>query len=292
MTTTTEPISRTVPTPRGDLYVTDSPGDEPPFVLMHGFPDDSHIYDRLVPLLAPRRVITFDFLGYGRSDREVATTETRTSHDDDLAAVVDALDLDDMTLVAHDASGSVAVDYVIDHPGRARHLVLLNTYYGHAPMLRLPDMIRLFADEHITALAGALTTDPNQRLWLLQHTAKQFGNEDVDPNGVEAISVLPAFFGDDAHADALPAIRAWTATLFDDLDRQDQRIASGHLANLDARVGLVFGADDPCLRPDLARHLAGLFPAAAVRIVERASHWVQWDQPDVVAQLLAEAVLA
>jgi haloalkane dehalogenase len=32
-------------------------------VLLHGFPDNRHLYDRLVPELARRRVVTFDFLG-------------------------------------------------------------------------------------------------------------------------------------------------------------------------------------------------------------------------------------
>ena len=54
---------------RGRLHVSDRPGDGPAAVLMHGFPDDSHIYDHLAPLLAPRRTVAFDFLGYGRSDR-------------------------------------------------------------------------------------------------------------------------------------------------------------------------------------------------------------------------------
>ena len=289
--TTTEPTRATVPTPRGDLHVTDRPGDEPPLVLMHGFPDDSHIYDRLVPLLAPRRVITFDFLGYGLSDRNVATTGQVASHDQDLAAVIASLELDQTTLVAHDASGPVAIDYAIDHPGLVNHLVLLNTYYGNAPMLRLPSMIRLFADKDFTPLADALMADLNQRLWLLEHTARQFGNEEVDPNGLESVSVLPQFFGDDDHSDALSAIREWTGALFADLEQQDERIATRQLANLDIPVTLVFGANDPCLNPDLARYLAGLFPEAAVRIVEDAFHWPQWDQPDGVAHLLLDAVL-
>jgi len=58
-----------VPAPGGRLHVTDYPGAAPPLVLMHGFPDDSRIYNRLVPLLAPRRVVAVDWLGYGRSDR-------------------------------------------------------------------------------------------------------------------------------------------------------------------------------------------------------------------------------
>ena len=62
-------IIRQVPATDGGLHVTDCPGDEPALVLMHGFPDDCRIYARLVPLLFPRRAVTFDFLGYGRSDR-------------------------------------------------------------------------------------------------------------------------------------------------------------------------------------------------------------------------------
>jgi hypothetical protein len=43
------------------------PGQEPAIVLMHGFPDNLHLYDRLLPhLTPPRRVITFDFLGWLR----------------------------------------------------------------------------------------------------------------------------------------------------------------------------------------------------------------------------------
>jgi len=36
---------------------------------MHGFPDNLHLYDRLVPPLGGRRLVLFDFLGWGRSDK-------------------------------------------------------------------------------------------------------------------------------------------------------------------------------------------------------------------------------
>ena len=32
------------------IYVRDHPGAEPPIILMHGFPDNLHLYDRLVSL--------------------------------------------------------------------------------------------------------------------------------------------------------------------------------------------------------------------------------------------------
>ena len=49
------------------IYVRDHPGAEPAIILMHGFPDNVHLYDRLSPYLSPpRRVVLFDFLGWGQ----------------------------------------------------------------------------------------------------------------------------------------------------------------------------------------------------------------------------------
>jgi pimeloyl-ACP methyl ester carboxylesterase len=64
--------SRTLPVRRGayGLYAELTPGTGVPLVLMHGFPDNTHLYDRLLPHLAGRRpVVRFDFLGWGRSDK-------------------------------------------------------------------------------------------------------------------------------------------------------------------------------------------------------------------------------
>jgi len=49
---------------RGSLYVRDFLGSGAAFVLLHGFPDNSHIYDDLIPHLASaeRRSISIDFL--------------------------------------------------------------------------------------------------------------------------------------------------------------------------------------------------------------------------------------
>src|SRR5262245_65940164 len=91
------------------LHVVDRPGEDPPFVMMHGFPDDHHIYDRLAPLLSPRRVIAFDFFGYGQSGRS-ARTGKQTTPGKDLTEVLDSLALDDVVLVGHDASGPVAIE--------------------------------------------------------------------------------------------------------------------------------------------------------------------------------------
>ena len=65
----TQLTTHTVPVPGGRVSVTEHGGPGEPMVLLHGFPDDSRIYDKLMPHLEDRRAITLDFLGYGRSDR-------------------------------------------------------------------------------------------------------------------------------------------------------------------------------------------------------------------------------
>src|SRR5262245_27392342 len=75
------------------LYVRDYAGNGPPIVLMHGFPDDLHLYDRVFPLLHGRRVIAFDFLGWGRSDNPRGHVYTFAEQDRQLDSVVKRLAL-------------------------------------------------------------------------------------------------------------------------------------------------------------------------------------------------------
>jgi haloalkane dehalogenase len=89
---------------RHRIYVRDHPETEPPIILMHGFPDNLHLYDRLLPYLSPpRRVVAFDFLGWGNSDKPSGYPYTTANQVGDLDAVVTQLRLGSVTLVAHDA---------------------------------------------------------------------------------------------------------------------------------------------------------------------------------------------
>jgi haloalkane dehalogenase len=270
----------------GSLHVLDYPGEEPAIVLMHGFPDDHRIYDKLVSHLSPRRVVVFDWLGYGRSDRTEKVGASSEEHGSELRAVLDGLDITRAVLVGHDASGPDAVVFAVLHPERVAHLVLLNTIFGHRPSLKLPEMIRLLADPAFNALADAMINDEAQRLWLLQHTATQWGMDALDPEGVAVRSILPQFFGDADQPDAIAAIRAWTAELFDALDEQDALIDSGALRRLEVPVSVIFGEKDRYLTATLGAEIAALFTEPSLHLVQDAGHWPQHDQPEVVAEFL------
>src|SRR5260370_8960698 len=112
---------------------------------MHGFPDNLHIYDRLIPALHGRQVITFDFLGWGASDKPVDHAYTSKQQEEELHAVLAALQVDQVVPVAHDASGPVAINWALDHSERVSALVLLNRYFGYTPTWPFPNWITPFA---------------------------------------------------------------------------------------------------------------------------------------------------
>jgi len=71
------------------------------------------------------RCISFDRRGHGRSDRPPGGYEYDTFADD-VASVISALDLKDLTIVAHSMAGGEAVRYLTRHGnGRVARIVLL-----------------------------------------------------------------------------------------------------------------------------------------------------------------------
>ena len=137
----------------GSLYVRDFPGSGPAFVLLHGFPDNLLIYDNLIPHLAAagRKTVAFDFLGFGASDKPEGAVYTFEQQLGDLEAVANALELEKIIPVGHDAGGPAAVNFALRHPTRAAGICLMNAFYGELPGLRVPEIIELFANKNLKA---------------------------------------------------------------------------------------------------------------------------------------------
>jgi haloalkane dehalogenase len=119
---------------QGKIHVREYPGVGPALVLMHGLPDNLHIYDDLVPYLvaAGRRVVTFDFLGFGASDKPGGATYSFAQQLGDLGAVAEG------------------------------------------PTARWPEFIELFANPHLRALALAVATKPEVFGWMLDWQRQMF----------------------------------------------------------------------------------------------------------------------
>jgi haloalkane dehalogenase len=188
---------RHIPREHGRVYAHDYEGAGPTFVLMHGFPDNLHIYDDIIPHLlhSGRRIVAFDFLGFGASDKPPSATYSFEQQLGDLEAVIEFLGLGKVVLVAHDASGPAAINFAIDHPGKVTSLCILNSAYDESALNVWPEMVVLFADPSLKALASALAGSPAQFGWLLTWQAQKFGEvlpPDQKPHFEEFIGPLVA----------------------------------------------------------------------------------------------------
>jgi pimeloyl-ACP methyl ester carboxylesterase len=265
------------------IYVRDHPGAEPPIILMHGFPDNVHLYDRLVPHLSPpRRVVLFDFLGWGSSDKPSGYPYTTANQVGDVDAVITQLGLDQVTLVLHDASGPPGIDWALDHPEQVAGLVLLNTYYCEMPTLRPPEAIWLFSTPVVRNVAR-----PVSRLfgnWLFRRMYRwQVGrfirDDDVRREFVPLLyqqfdatpSAQPAFFR--LNVDLLPMVRSHTEKI-------------PRLREFKRPVRIIFGDADYTLNSGVARTFHEFLPGSELFLISGARHFVQLDEPEQVARLI------
>ncbi len=122
-------------------YVDEGPRDGEPVVLLHGNPTWSYLFRRYLRGLADAgfRAVAYDQLGFGRSDkahgRKEYSLERARRH---LAALMDELALDGVTLVVHDWGGPIGLGWAAAHPGRVRRLAVLNTFSEEMPGARGP----------------------------------------------------------------------------------------------------------------------------------------------------------
>ncbi len=268
--------ARTVRFSRHRIYVRDYPGREPTFVLMHGFPDDLHLYDLLIPRLRGRHTVAFDFLGWGQSDRPRGHDYTFAEQQAELDAVVRQLNLKSVVPVAHDGSGPAGINWSIAHPNQVAALVLLNTFYSVMPTTNAPEAIRIYSQPEFRPLAEAIAANQPINHWLFNWQVGRFMSDPrirgrmlklLWPNFVRS---LPAFIS--LNRDLIAAVTANTTR-------------TAQLRSFDRPVRIIFGAQDPYLNTGMARSFHELLPTSDLFLLP-ARHYVQVDAPATVARLL------
>ncbi len=99
----------------------DVQGEGDPVVLVHGGMLDRRMWDpQLDALSQSHRVVRFDLRGGG--DSPVA--ESPYEPTEDIAALLDHLEIDWAAIVGISLGGAVAIDFALAHPGRVSALVL------------------------------------------------------------------------------------------------------------------------------------------------------------------------
>lgn len=280
-------VEHRVPTRAGQVYARDYPGSGPAFVMLHGFPDNGHIYDDLLPhiVAAGRRAVTIDFLGFGNSDKPDGMHYSFAQQRDDVEAVLDALQLEKEVLVGHDACGPAALNLGILCPERVTSVVLINVFYGEAPGLLVPEVIELFSHDPLNALAAAFLASPQQFAWLLDFQ-RRLMLADASAMGRDRYEQMlgPVI---DANFRQQPS----AAVAFMQLAGQLKAEIAGNTGRMialrrsETPVTLIWGRNDPYLHLSTAVFLQSQMRHANLHALD-AGHWPQFDAAAECASIM------
>lgn len=121
--------SRWFNTPRGRMHYIDE-GTGRVVLFVHGNPSWSFEYRRQFKSLSRAyRCIAIDHIGFGLSDKPRDVSYLPQFHAENLSRFIEALGLDDITLVLHDWGGPIAMSYAVDHSSGIRGIVAFNSWF-------------------------------------------------------------------------------------------------------------------------------------------------------------------
>lgn len=146
--------------PAVNIYVEDlNPEGFKPILFLHGWPGSHELFEYQFDQLANKgyRCIGMDQRGFGQSDRPLTGYDyDRLS--DDVRSVVEALGLQDFTLLGHSTGGAIAVRYMGRHRGYGVKKLILCA--AAAPsLIKRPDFPYGVDREDIEAMIKLTYTD-------------------------------------------------------------------------------------------------------------------------------------
>lgn len=119
---------RILETEDASIHVLDE-GEGPALLMLHGNPTWSYLYrDVIRRLRSDFRCVAIDYPGFGLSTAGPRYGYRPQDHARAVAQVIEALDLRDYTLVAHDWGGPIGLAAALSDPSRVAGLALGNTW--------------------------------------------------------------------------------------------------------------------------------------------------------------------
>jgi haloalkane dehalogenase len=245
------------------------PGD-PAVLLVHGYPESSHMWRGVLPALAAAgfHALAPDLAGFGDSEPDPPGTWER--HVEALERFRAQQGLDEVALVVHDWGGLIGLRWACDHPGAAWALAISDTGF--------------FADGKWHGLARQMQTEGE-------------GEQLVDAMTEEGFAaMLGQLSSGIGEADAREYFKAYAdeprrrgqLELYRSGDFSKLAPYEGRLAELGVPTLLLWGEDDPFAPVAGARRFQQEIPGAELAIVEGARHFVVEDAPERYAELLVD----
>ena len=254
------------------------PGDGPPVVLLHGFPEFWYGWHRAIRPLADAgyRVIVPDQRGYNRSDKPGGIDAYRLDElAADVAGLIDALGHERAAVVGHDWGGVVGWWLAVHDPDRVERLCAVNAPHPTVMSRTLAEswgqrlrsayvlLFQLPGVPELVSRAG----DWRLPAWGMRRTSRPGTFSERDFERYRAAWRQPGAF---------TAMLNWYRAL-----RRGRR--TPERPRVSAPTLVLWGTGDRFLRTSMARRSLAFPEDGTLELIRDATHWVQHERPGRVA---------
>jgi pimeloyl-ACP methyl ester carboxylesterase len=253
-------------------------GDGPPIVFVHGLLVDGTLWRNVTPRLEGRfRCVVPDWpLGSHVSPMRADADLSPRGVAQLIAEFLEALDLNDATVVGNDTGGALTQMLAADRPPRVGRIVLTpcDAFDNFLPPLFKPL-------EFAARVPGGLNASVQPlRIRALRRLPIAFGRLIKHPVPPEVTDGwLRPFLSDrEIRRDTVRFLRA--------IDKRDTLEAAERLQSFDKPALIVWASEDRVFPPAHARQLAELLPDARLEEVGDSYSFVPEDQPERLAELI------
>lgn len=262
------------------LFTKVADSDKPPLVLLHGFPTASWDWHKIWNGLQDHfRLITFDFLGFGFSDKPWPHAYQIMEQADLCEAILRQLDIRSYHVLAHDYGNSVAQELMArQHAGYTGPLLKTVCFLngGLFPEAHHPRPIQ----QLLAGPLGPLMVSFMSKSTLARSFRRIFGPNTAPTSG--EINQFWKLIQENRGKRCIPGLMQY----MEERRQQRERWVPPLLEGL-IPVRLINGPEDPVSGRHLAEHLLNLNPAADIVYIKGIGHYPQIEAPnDVIRHVL------
>jgi len=262
------------------IFVREVAGDGPALLLLHGFPSSSYDWqDMLAELPAGQRVLAFDFLGFGLSDKPRRHDYSLFEQSDIAEELVGRYLTGPVQVVAHDMGTSVATELMSRDIERKLGFELAGVLLFNGSVI--VERASLTAGQKMlrSPIGPLFARLSNKRVFSQQFGGLFSPSHPIDPDELDDQWALLTRAG--GHH-----IAHRTISYVGERTRHAERW-HGAVRDWTGDLQLAWGMLDPVATPNVLEGLRELRPHAPVTVLPDLGHYPQLEQPATMAGLVA-----
>jgi pimeloyl-ACP methyl ester carboxylesterase len=265
-----------IPVGPGSMHVERFGHGGAPFLLVHGFGTSSFLWRHVAPAIAiaNRTAFAVDLFGYGESDRPFDADYGIAAQAEYLDHAMTALRLPRAVVVGVDLGGAIAMRLAATRPERVERLVLVNPIaLKEVPGEDIKALNRNTARFAFRVSRGVLGAAP----LLTELLESSVADRERMPDRLVARYLAP-YVG---HAGVEHLLNLARAVEPDDMEEID-------LSLLDRPTLIVWGDQDPFVKPSLPDELVEQIPGSRIVRMPGLGRLIPEEAPDTLANLILE----